>query len=194
MNETSLLTSHPLTEENWHDFELLFGPKGACDGCWCMFFILPNKQYWESKGEKNRALIQKIVVEDHQSPGIIAYYDQKPAGWIAIAPREKYARLQNSRILKPVDDQPVWSIVCFFVGKEYRKTGINHFLIQAAIHYAKENGASIVEAYPMIPKEKKVQDLFAYTGFFSTFQKEGFEEVARRSPTRPIMRYAILDF
>jgi len=191
MTEIINLTSHPLTANRWHDFETLFGPKGACGGCWCMFFILPNKEFWPAKGEQNRVNIQKRVLEDQQTPGLIAYYGKEPAGWIAVAPREMYARLQNSRILKPVDDQAVWSIVCFFVDKKFRKMGINHFLIKSAIQFARDNGAKIVEAYPVLPKEDKVPDVFAYTGFYSTFLKEEFVEVARRSPTRPIMRYSI---
>ena len=183
--------SHPLTKDKWQDFENLFGAKGACGGCWCMFFLLPGKEFYEGKGELLHQLMHKKVCNNQEVPGLIAYHDNEPAGWIALGPREQYLRLQNSRILKPVDEESVWSIVCFFVGKKYRKMGVNLFLIKSAIQYAGENGIKILEAYPVEPKGDKVPDVFAYTGFQSTFQKAGFVEVARRSPTRPIMRYFI---
>lgn len=191
MSESVTFISHPLTKDKWQDFENLFGAKGACGGCWCMFFLLPGKEFYAGKGEQLHQLMQKKVCSDQEIPGLIAYHDGEPAGWIALGPREQYLRLQNSRILKPVDEQSVWSIVCFFVGKTYRKMGVNLFLINSAIQYAKVSGIKILEAYPVEPKGDKVPDVFAYTGFSSTFQKAGFNEVARRSPTRPIMRYFI---
>lgn len=191
MAESNALTWQPLTKEKWQDFESLFGKNGACGGCWCMFFFLPGKEYYATKGEPLHQSMQKKVCEDQQIPGLIAYHNGIPAGWIAIGPREQYLRLQNSRILKPVDDLSVWSIVCFYVGKKYRKMGVNLFLIKAAIQYAGENGAIIIEAYPYEPQKSMVPDVFAYTGFQSTFTKAEFVEVARRSPTRPIMRYDI---
>jgi len=191
MPESVSFTSIPLTNEKWQDFEILFGAKGACGGCWCMFFLLPGKEFFAGKGEQLHQLMRKKVCDDKEIPGLIAYCNNEPAGWIAFGPREKYLRLQNSRILKPVDEQNVWSIVCFFVGKKYRKMGVNLFLIQSAIQFAKDKGTKILEAYPVEPTGDKVPDVFAYTGFQSTFQKAGFFEVARRSPTRPIMRFFI---
>lgn len=191
MAETNGLTWQPLTKEKWRDFESLFGKNGACGGCWCMFFLLPGKEFQASKGDPLHQMMQIKVCEDQQIPGLIAYHHEIPAGWIAVGPREQYVRLQNSRILKPVDDLPVWSIVCFYVGKKYRRMGVNLFLINAAIQYARDNGAKIIEAYPYEPQKSMVPDVFAFTGFQSTFTKAEFVEVARRSPTRPIMRYDI---
>ena len=191
MSESVTFISHPLTKDKWQDFENLFGAKGACGGCWCMFFLLPGKEFYAGKGEQLHQLMQKKVCDNQEMPGLIAYHDGEPAGWIALGPREQYLRLENSRILKPVDEQSVWSIVCFFVGKKYRKMGMNLFLIKSAVQYAKDKGIKVLEAYPVEPKGDKVPDVFAYTGFLSTFQKAGFNEVARRSPTRPIMRYFI---
>ena len=191
MSKSVSFVSHPLTNDKWQDFENLFGIKGACGGCWCMFFLLPGKEFYAGKGEILHQSMQKKVCDDQEIPGLIAYHAGEPAGWIALGPREQYLRLQNSRILKPVDEQSVWSIVCFFVGKKYRKQGVNLFLIKSAIQYAKDQGIKILEAYPVEPKGDKVPDVFAYTGFLSTFQKAGFIEVVRRSPTRPIMRYFI---
>ncbi len=176
-----------LREESWSDFENLFGSNGACGGCWCMWWKLSRKEFETNKGDGNRKL-QKEIVESRKIPGIIAYVDNEPSGWCAIEPRESYPRLDGSRILKPVDDQPVWSVTCFFVSKKFRLQGLSVELLKTAVKHALKNGADIIEGYPVEAKEKKV-DAFVYHGTASAFLKAGFNEVARRSETRPIMRY-----
>ena len=188
----SNLKVRPLTSKNWHDLEILFGPKGACAGCWCMYWRL-RRSVWENQnGEKNRRALQKIV-ESGDPTGVLAYDGQKPVGWCAVAPRQDFVVLENSRILKPVDDQPVWSLPCFFVAKKYRRRGVTSQLLQGAVEYARKHGAQIVEGYPQDPKSATMVDVFAWTGFVSAFKKAGFKEVARRSTTRPIMRHAAND-
>jgi GNAT superfamily N-acetyltransferase len=181
-------TFHPLTPERWTDFEKLFGPRGACGGCWCMYWRLPRTQYEEQHGELNRRNI-KALVDSGNIPGILAYSGNEPVGWCSIAPREEFPTLGRSRILKPVDDQPVWSIVCFFVARGQRRKGLTVQLLKAAVEYARENGARIIEGYPVEPKDGKAPDVFVYTGLFSAFKQAGFTEVLRRSATRPIMRF-----
>lgn len=122
------------------------------------------------------------------SPGIIAYADDKPAGWCAVAPRIEYVRLEKSRVLKPVDDKPVWSVSCFFIAKEFRKKELSSKLLKATIDFAFSKGAEIVEGYPVEPKNGIMADVFVWTGIASVFKKAGFKEVVRRSETRPIMR------
>ena len=182
------LSFHPLTLERWKDFENLFGEKGACAGCWCMFWFMGKKEYDEKRKDGRTKNEMKKLVKDKIEPGIIAYDDDKPVGWIAIQPREKYSRLSNSKILQPVDDKQVWSIVCFFVHKDYRKMGISVELIKNACSFAASNGGTIVEAYPTETKTKNSAPVFIYTGTSAAFKKAGFKEVARRSETRPIMR------
>ncbi|KPU46140.1 acetyltransferase (GNAT) family protein [Oxobacter pfennigii] len=184
------LSFRPLTLETWQDFEQLFGKTGACGGCWCMWWRLRRKEFDKQKGEGNKSAMYRIV-EKGIVPGIIAYINKLPVGWCSVAPRDEFSVLDRSRILKRVDDQPVWSIVCFFVAKQYRCRGITIQLIKAAIEYAKKNGALIVEGYPVQPKKSKMPDVFAFTGFMSAFEKAGFTEIVRRSDTRPIMRYLI---
>jgi GNAT superfamily N-acetyltransferase len=99
--------------------------------------------------------------------------------------------LSRSRVLKPVDDQPVWSVVCFFVARSQRHKGLTVKLLKAAVEYARANGARIIEGYPVEPKEGKSPDVFVYTGLFSAFKQAGFSEVLRRSETRPIMRFIL---
>jgi GNAT superfamily N-acetyltransferase len=120
-------------------------------------------------------------------PGLLAYGGGAPVGWVAIEPRESYPRLGRSRILAPVDGRPVWSITCFFVARPQRGKGVTRALIRAAVRHAKAHGARLVEAYP-VDLRARVADAWAYTGAASTFLALGFEEAARRSRTRPIVR------
>jgi len=180
----------PLTPERFPDFEELFGARGACGGCWCMWWRLPRSVFNKQKGEANR-LAQKKLVEAGEVPGILAYDGKLPIGWIAFAPRERYSVLENSRILKRIDNTAVWSVVCFYVHKKYRKLGLTVKLLKAAAQYVKEKGGSVLEGYPVEPKHGKAPDVFVYTGLAAAFKKAGFVEVARRSETRPIMRLTI---
>lgn len=185
------LSFHPLTPERWQDFETLFGKNGACGGCWCMWWKETRSHFNLNKGEGNH-IAMKTIVESGQTPGILAYVQGFPAGWCAIEPRQNYPGLERSRVLKPVDDQSVWSITCFFIHRNFRHRGLLADLAQAAVIYAADQGARIVEAYPVEPKNKKLPDVFFYTGFVSVFQQVGFVEVARRSENRPVMRKEIL--
>jgi GNAT superfamily N-acetyltransferase len=180
-----------LTHDKWDDIEKLFGPKGACAGCWCMWWKLSKSQFEKQKGEKNKKAFKKIVHSNHV-PGIIAYYKNEPIGWCAIEPRASFKRLKTSRILQPVDKQQVWSIVCFFIKKEFRRKGVSAELIKAAVKFAQKRKAKIIEGYPLDLSEKEdYPDTFAYHGTMSSFEAAGFKEVLRRSDTRPIMRLYI---
>jgi len=186
------LEFHPLTPDRWNDLEILFGEKGACGGCWCMWWRLSYSEFLKQKGNKNKKALKNIV-ESGQIPGIIGYLMGKPIGWCSISPREVYPRLDRSRILKRVDDNPVWSIVCFYILKEFRRKGISFLLLKAALDYVKDNNGTIVEGYPIEPKKNSSPDAFVYTGLASAFRRAGFAEVIRRSETRPIMRFFISD-
>lgn len=177
----------PLTEERWSDFERLFGERGACGGCWCMWWRQTKAEFDQQKGEKNKEAMRRIV-KSGEIPGILAYHAGEPIAWCSVAPRQTYSALARSRILKPVDEQPVWSIVCFFVAKPFRKLGVTVKLLEFAKSYCKKQGAKILEGYPTDPKKPTMADLFAFTGLLSAFRQAGFNEVARRSATRPIMR------
>ncbi len=180
----------PVTKDRWSDFETLFGERGACGGCWCMFWRLARKEFENQKGEGNRKAMQAIV-QSGKIPGILALSQGRPVAWCSVAPRDDFPALARSRILKPVDNLPVWSISCFFVEKKYRRKGLSFQMIKAAVDYVKKNGGSVVEAYPVEPKKDKMADAFAWTGLASAFIKAGFKECARRSETRPIMRFYI---
>jgi GNAT superfamily N-acetyltransferase len=177
----------PLTIDKWRDLEKLFGERGACGGCWCMWWRSSRKEFEAKKGEGNRTALKRLVKGNVQT-GIIAYDQKKPVGWIAFAPREHYLKLETSKILMPVDKKPVWSVSCFFIDKDYRRKGLTVELLKEAGKYTKKNGGRILEGYPIDPKTKNYAPVFANTGLVSAFRQAGFQEVERRSETRPIMR------
>lgn len=182
------LEFHPVTAKRWRDLEKLFGERGACGGCWCMCWRLKRSQFEKQKGAGNKKALKRIVAAG-EVPGLLAYAGREPVGWCSVAPREAFPVLENSRILKRVDDQPVWSASCFFVARPYRRQGLSVKLLRAAVAYAKKKGARMVEGYPVEPKKSPMPDVFAWTGLADAFRRAGFKEVLRRSPTRPIMRY-----
>ena len=151
-----------------------------------MWWRVDRKTWNAGKGEGNRAAF-RAVVEGGAVPGLIAYDGEAPVGWVALAPRDDYPRLDRSRNLARVDDAEVWSVSCFFVKRSHRGQGLTGRLLEAALDHVRENGGRLVEAYPVDPAGR-AGDAFVYTGLLSTFTRAGFREVARRSPTRPVMR------
>jgi len=180
------LEFHPVTAERWPDLERLFGEHGAYGGCWCMWWRLPRAQFTQQVGQKNKEAL-KAIVDSGEAPGLLAYADGEPIAWCSVAPRQAFPALDRSRTLKRIDDQPVWSVVCFFVAKPFRRRGVMAPLLTAAVEYARAYGAKIVEGYPVEPT-KALSGYSGYTGVVSAFRKLGFMEVAQRSG-RPIMRY-----
>lgn len=182
---TAAYTIHPLTPQRWDDFVTLFGAHGAVGGCWCMYFR--REGAWQIKsGEQHRAQMQALV-QGGAVTGLLAYAGAEPVGWVSLAPRSDYAALARSRVLAPVDEQPVWSIVCFFIARKWRRQGVMRALLKGAVDYAAAHGAQIIEAYPM-DHEGQIDDLSAYMGVMKPFLEEGFVEVARRSQHHPVLR------
>ncbi len=183
----SAFACRELTIERWPDLEMLFGVRGACGGCWCMWWRLSHSQWTANKGDRNKSAFKRVV-KAGPPPGLIGYAEGQPVAWIALGPREDYPRFERSRVLKALDDQRVWSITCFFVLKSHRRRGYSVRMLKEAVDFARSCGARIVEGYPIDPRQKESPDAFVWTGLSSTFVRAGFTEVARRSPTRPIMR------
>jgi GNAT superfamily N-acetyltransferase len=176
---------------NWNDFENLFGPKGAYGGCWCMWWRLTKKEFEKGQGEGNRQAMKKLV-DSGTIPGLIAYYNNNdPCGWCSIAPREQYGSLERSRVLKRVDDKNVWSLVCFYIHKNYRGQNIGEKLILGAIEYVKSKGGEIIEAYPTVMREKLLPPVSSFMGLTKIFERVGFKEVSRPSRSKIIMRYYV---
>jgi GNAT superfamily N-acetyltransferase len=155
-----------------------------------MWWSLPRAEFERGKGDPNRRAMQARVLAG-DTPGVLAFAGTRPVGWCAVAPRERYPRLANSRVLAPLDDRPVWSVVCFYVDRTERRRGLSVRLLRAAIDHVKRRGGRLVEGYPVVPRGADVPAAFAWTGLVSAFERAGFVEVARRSDARPIMRYTI---
>jgi len=151
-----------------------------------MTWRLARADFHRNKGDKNRAALHQLV-SDGPAPGVLAYAEAEAVGWCAVAPRTAYPALERSRVLKPIDDQQVWSISCLFVAKKYRRLGLSAQLVTAAAKFAKSQGARIVEGYPQVV-DGSLPDAFVWTGLEQSFLKAEFVEVARRSPMRPIVR------
>lgn len=180
----------PLTIANWEAFEKLFGHRGACGGCWCMTWRSKRADYESKKGEGNRLAIRELC-ETEKPLGVLAFDGPEAIGWCSVAPRTDFVRLESTRVLKRVDGEEVWSIVCFYVSPRVRHQGLSRQLIEAAVGYARSMGARIVEGYPIDPRKPRVPDVFAFTGLAAAFVDAGFQEVARNSETRPIMRKSV---
>jgi len=155
-----------------------------------MYWRRSRPEYEKGKGNANRRAFKRLVARG-AAHGVLAYSGRDPVGWCAIGPRGDFPRLAGSRVLQPIDDRPVWSVTCFFVARPLRRRGLSVGLLSAAVEYAARRGARLVEGYPQAPRSAKVPDVFAWTGFDAAFRQAGFEECARRSPTRPIMRRSV---
>ncbi len=179
---------YPLTEERWQDFELLFGPRGAYSGCWCMWWRIARSKFEQEQGAGNRKAIRKLARKD-PAPGLMLYDGTEPIGWVSVAPRDQYESLERSRVLKRIDDQPVWSIVCFFVAKAHRNEGVIRELVDGAIDYVKKQGGKIIEAYPTRPRGKELPPVSSFMGLPSVFEDAGFVKCKQPSDAKVILRY-----
>jgi GNAT superfamily N-acetyltransferase len=187
MARSQRLVVHALTPARWAAFERLFGSRGACGGCWCMLWRLRRAEFEANKGAGNKQAMRRIVGAGAE-PGLLAERGGETIGWCALAPRADYPALQRSRLLKPVDAQEVWVVSCLFVAKPFRRQGVSVALLRAACRHVRQKGGRILEGYPQEPRRGAIPDVFAWTGVASAYAKAGFVEVARPSPTRPIMR------
>jgi GNAT superfamily N-acetyltransferase len=184
------LRFHPLTSGRWRDFQTLFGKRGACGGCWCMWWRQTRAEFTAGHGERNRRAMKRIV-ESGEVPGILAYEGDEPVGWCSVAPRERYSSLERSRTLRRLDEKPVWSIVCLYVAKEHRGRGIADALARGAVDYAASRGARIVEAYPTMPRGRRLHDVSSFMGVPSIYEGAGFTLVARPSAAKGVMRFEV---
>jgi GNAT superfamily N-acetyltransferase len=183
------LTFEPVTSSNWDKFAALFGDRGACANCWCMFYRLKPAEFKEGKVNDINKNRMKSLIWDQKQVGIIAIHEGQAIAWCAFAPREDYLKLENSRVHKRIDDKPVWSIPCFFIHKNYRRKGISVALLKGVLEYARKNKMGIVEAYPTIPTVEKLPDSFVWIGLFKSFERAGFKIVDHKSKSRPMVRY-----
>ena len=188
------LDIRPLTSSRWRDLETLFNGRGGSQvrGCWCMYYrrsgataVPPGMTRSDFSKCSLKALVDEGVV-----PGLIGYRDGRPVAWVSLGPREDYLKLARSSVMKPVDDKPVWSIVCFYTAQEARGEDLAFAMLNGAVDYARSRGARIVEAYP-VDKRERDRDDSMWFGAKSMYDRAGFVEVARRKPARPVVRKAL---
>jgi ribosomal protein S18 acetylase RimI-like enzyme len=198
-NDGVTLEIRPLTRERLPDLAALFGQGGDPKWCWCSYFRVRSVDFASATPAGNRRVLTRAVdatAAEGRSPGLVAYRDGEAVGWVSVGPRDDYARLQRSKVLAAVDDRPVWSIVCFVVSRTARGQGVANALLDAAVDYAREHGATLLEAYPIETDGGRVPAAHAYKGTLGMFERAGFRVVDRRqfnatSPVRPIVRRAI---
>jgi ribosomal protein S18 acetylase RimI-like enzyme len=186
------LDIQPLTPERFPDLEALFNARGCsvARNCWCMYYRRSGERAPRAPGmtaaQANRADF-KALVDAGTPTGLIGYRAGEPVGWLSMGPREDYAKLARSPVMKPVDEQPVWSIICFVVPPAWRGQGVAKALLKGAVAYAKAQGVTLLEAYP-VDKPTRSDDENIWFGAKSMYDAAGFEEVARRKPQRPVVR------
>jgi GNAT superfamily N-acetyltransferase len=179
----------PLTNRTWADLEELFELPGGSivRGCWCIYYRKVGPvSIGKTRGPVNKEELHRLV-RSGVVPGLVGYANGSPVGWISLGPRGDYRKLERSRVMKAVDETPVWSIVCTYVAKAHRGNGYQHKLLAGAIDYARDQGVRMLEAYP-VDKLERSHDDFMFFGSRSLYERAGFREVVRRSPTRIVMR------
>ena len=185
------LTVRELRSDDWPHLKALFGPRGACGGCWCMYWRIPHggKTWQAVVGEPNKRKMRQLV-GDGKARGILAFHDDTPVGWCSFGRRTEFPRTETVKAYHREDIERVWSINCFYIARGYRNKGVAHLLAEAAVRAIRRRRGKVIEAYPVpLTKDgKKLPAAFAYTGPEVVFQKLGFREVQRRSFSRPLYR------
>jgi GNAT superfamily N-acetyltransferase len=191
------LTFRPVTPDRWDDLATLFGSSGGYSGCWCMYLRESAKEFdalCPNGGAGNRDRLRAIV-DSGRVPGLLAYAGREPAGWVSVSPRDDYVRVLRSPLHRPIDDEDgVWSVACFFIGKGHRGEGVADALLDAAVAHARRSGARILEGYPLDTDGDRRPPAEMWRGSVEQFTRAGFEVVARRKPARPIVRLRLSPF
>jgi GNAT superfamily N-acetyltransferase len=194
------LDIRPLTPERLPDLAGLFEQGGDPKWCWCAYFRVRGISFSGGSKTRHRGILERAAddgAREGRAPGLVAYADGEVVGWVSVGPREDYERLAYSKVLAPIDDKPVWSIVCFVVGRRSRGRGVASALLAAAIDYARDHGATMLEAYPVeLEAGERIGAGEVYKGTLSMFERAGFKVIERRqwnaiAPVRPIVRRAI---
>lgn len=180
------LQYHPVTRLRLPDLKRFASEHGKFAYCSCMRWRMTSSEYRNSSKEERGDALHARVLEG-EATGILAYDGDHPIGWCSVGPRESYAALERYRALPRIDEEAVWSVVCFFVDRRYRRRGLTLGLLNAAVDYAASKGANFVEGYPVNPNAPS----YTYMGSPETFRRAGFENVTPQGQTRIVMRRQI---
>jgi GNAT superfamily N-acetyltransferase len=181
---------HPVTPDRWADLLDVFGPKGGDANCWCMWWRVPRREF---QAERNRARLEQLVA-DEREPGLLAYSGDRPVGWVSVAPLPEFSRVFRSPTVKPGPDDPVdqiWSINCFVIRRDSRRSGVASDLLDAAVTYATKHGAQLVEGYPVDTGGGPMPAAELFTGTLQMFRQAGFRPVKGRTGRRVLVRRVI---
>ena len=184
----------PISETPWADVEQVFGTRGDPAGCWCQYFKMANAQWQSTSRQDLSARLHEQTERGKPPPGLVAYLDGEPVGWCAVEPRPRYPRILTSKVVtlastEPLDDSTVWAVTCFVVRVGYRRRGVSTALIASAVDWARENGARVLEGYPVDSAVRpKASSADLYHGTVGLFQSAGFSVAAQPVPGRALMR------
>lgn len=180
------MTTRPLTPDRFPDMEQVFGERGVARNCFCMHWRRPDGGFGDDRDNRDRFAER---ASRGRPPGLLGYVESTPVGWVQVGPRDEFPTIGRSRLLKPVDEIETWSINCFVVRTGHRKRGVGAGLLEAAIAFAKDEGATVIEAYPVDGERASAVDYF--TGTIGMFDVHEFVEIIRRNDTRPIVRLSV---
>ncbi len=173
----------PLTVEHWEPLAALFGEGGDPRWCWCMYWRRSAKDTRSATVKEQRAGLHALAAGP-LAPGLVALRGDRAVGWISLGPREDFERLERSRVIPRLDGEPVWSIVCFAVSRSARGERLTEALLDAAIRWARDQGATALEAYPVeLGDDEAINPNALYTGRLSIFLRAGFQVVAPTEST-----------
>lgn len=190
-----VLSAQPLTPDRWDDFERLFGPSGACYGCWCTHFRIPTSQRKTMDAEDKKRFMRERIAAG-PPPGLLGYIGDRPAAWVQVGPRLELPQWNSvktvSRPLDPsdVEDLSVWAVSCFFMNSGDRGRGYSHDMLSEAVNFARTSGARLLEGCP-IERTKQSKSVGLYVGSQRIFEAAGFSEIAKRKDGRPLMRLVL---
>ena len=191
---TSGIAVVSIADVPWADVETVFGTRGDPARCWCQFFKMPNAEWWATSTEEKSSHLRTQTANAPLPPGLIAYLDGEPVGWCAVEPRPAYPMILRSKVVtiastEAAEDDSVWWVSCFVVRTGYRRRGVSRALVAAAVSWARDHGARVIEGYPIdVVQKPKVSSATLYHGSLTLFEQAGFTVQARPTPGRALMR------
>ena len=197
---TEAMTIVPANQAACGDLQAVFGARGSAAICQCQRYKLAPREAFKSYPAEERA--RRLREQTHcgtadmtTTSGLVAYLDGEPVGWCAVEPRPAYEGLLRVYRVpwegrsEDKTDASIWAVTCVFARAGYRRRGIGYALARAAVDFARERGARVLEAYPMLTQPG--DDITwgeLHMGTRSIFAAAGFEEVLRPTPRRVVMR------